>query len=83
MHHPFFIRSLGSSFAMLFIAVPAILAQEMVNHASVSGRVTDPANGVLQGAEVTARHTETNSQPYGQDRSRRTFSIPVPGRRPI
>ena len=35
-------------------------AQETVNFASVSGRVTDPQGGVIQGATVTARHTETN-----------------------
>jgi hypothetical protein len=35
-------------------------AQETVNFASVSGRVTDPHGGVIRGATVTARHTETN-----------------------
>ena len=34
--------------------------QETVNFASVSGRVTDPQGGVIRGATVTARHTETN-----------------------
>src|SRR5688572_11437328 len=35
-------------------------AQETVNFASVSGRVTDPQGAVIRGATVTARHTETN-----------------------
>jgi hypothetical protein len=35
-------------------------AQETVNYASVSGRVTDPQSAAVPGAVVTARHTETN-----------------------
>jgi hypothetical protein len=35
-------------------------AQETINYASVSGRVTDPSGAVVAGAQVTARHTETN-----------------------
>jgi hypothetical protein len=35
-------------------------AQETINYASVSGRVTDESEGVVPGAAVTARHTETN-----------------------
>ena len=46
----------------LFVAaaVPTVLAQETVNYASVSGRVTDPTGAVVAGARVTARQTETN-----------------------
>ncbi len=36
------------------------LAQETINYASVSGRVTDPSGAVVAGAQVTARQTETN-----------------------
>ena len=36
------------------------VAQETVNYASVSGRVTDPSGAVVTGAQVTARQTETN-----------------------
>src|SRR5580765_2286426 len=36
------------------------LAQETVNYASVSGRVTDPSGAVVTGAQVTARQTDTN-----------------------
>ncbi len=41
-------------------AAPIALAQETINYASVSGRVTDPTGAVVPGAQVTARHTETN-----------------------
>src|SRR5580765_3688401 len=36
------------------------VAQETVNYASLSGRVTDPSGAVVTGAQVTARQTETN-----------------------
>ena len=42
------------------IALPVLLAQETINNASVSGRVTDPTGAVVEGATVTARQTETN-----------------------
>jgi Carboxypeptidase regulatory-like domain/TonB dependent receptor len=35
-------------------------AQETIQYASVSGRVTDPQGAVVTGALVTARHLETN-----------------------
>jgi Carboxypeptidase regulatory-like domain/TonB dependent receptor len=38
----------------------AALAQETINYASVSGRVIDPQRAVVSGAQVTARHIETN-----------------------
>ena len=41
-------------------AVRPAAAQEAVNHASVSGRVTDASGGVLVAADVTALQTETN-----------------------
>ena len=37
-----------------------VVAQQSVDYASVSGRVTDPSGAVVPGAQVTARHTETN-----------------------
>ena len=37
-----------------------IVAQQSVDYASVSGRVTDPSGAVVPGAQVTARHTHTN-----------------------
>ena len=36
------------------------VAQETINYASISGRVTDPPGGVVAGAQVSARQTETN-----------------------
>lgn len=35
-------------------------AQQSVDYASVSGRVTDPSGAVISGAQVSARHTDTN-----------------------
>lgn len=37
-------------------------AQETVNYGSIGGRVTDPSGGVMEGARVVARQTETNSK---------------------
>jgi hypothetical protein len=42
------------------IAAQAALAQESLNYASVSGRVTDASGAVVEGVEVTARQTATN-----------------------
>ena len=44
----------------LSAAAPNASAQETVNYASVSGRVTDPSGAVVAGARVDARQTETN-----------------------
>jgi Carboxypeptidase regulatory-like domain/TonB dependent receptor-like, beta-barrel len=55
--------SITRSFCIVFCAVltlPAALAQENVTSASVSGRVLDPSNQVVQGAQVTVRQTDTN-----------------------
>ncbi len=43
-------------------AVPTVAAsaQETVNYASVSGRITDPQGAVIAGARITARQTDTN-----------------------
>ena len=39
---------------------PPLFAQQSVDYASVSGRVTDPSGAVVPGAQVTVRQTETN-----------------------
>jgi hypothetical protein len=41
-------------------AVQTSSAQESINYASVGGRIADPSGGILAGANVTARQTETN-----------------------
>src|SRR4029079_6266422 len=45
---------------LILISVLLLSAQESVNFASVSGRVTDPAGAVVQGTAVSARHIQTN-----------------------
>src|SRR5688572_7493239 len=48
--------------AVCFLAAcpDSIVAQQAVDYASVSGRVTDASGAVIPGADVTARHTDTN-----------------------
>ena len=46
--------------AALACARPIAAAQQSVDFASVSGRVTDPQGAVVAGAQVTARQTATN-----------------------
>jgi outer membrane receptor protein involved in Fe transport len=54
-------RSCALAFALCVIAgSPPVSAQETVNSASVSGRVTDQQGAVVPGAQVSARETETN-----------------------
>jgi len=51
----------ASRFLCVFLCLASVgVPQETVNSASVSGRVTDPSGKVVQGAEVIARHRETN-----------------------
>lgn len=42
------------------LSATTVAAQETINYASVSGRVTDPQAAIVRGARVTARQTETN-----------------------
>jgi len=44
----------------VLLAAQAVSAQESLNSASVSGRVTDASGAAIDGAQVTARQTETN-----------------------
>jgi hypothetical protein len=46
--------------ALLVASATPVLAQQSVDNASVSGRVTDASGGVVAGALVTDRHIETN-----------------------
>jgi len=45
---------------ILAVRAPFAVAQETVNYASVSGRVTDPQDKLAPGVQITARHIETN-----------------------
>jgi hypothetical protein len=51
-------------FSLLFIGMGlagrTASAQESINYASVSGRVTDPTGAVIDGADVTAHQLDTN-----------------------
>ena len=42
------------------VTAQMLFAQATVNYASLAGRVTDPSGAVVAGAQVTARHTDTN-----------------------
>jgi carboxypeptidase family protein len=50
----------GLALAVLGAGTGALQAQESINTATLSGRVTDPSGAVVQGALVSARQTETN-----------------------
>ena len=54
------IRSLSALAFWAVASVCALQAQETINYASVSGRVSDAQGGAVQGAQVSARQTETN-----------------------
>ncbi len=45
---------------VVLVAARSSVAQQSVDYASVSGRVTDPQGAVVSGALVSARQTETN-----------------------
>ena len=57
------------------LAVPAA-AQEAINYASVSGRVTDQQGGVVPGAIVVARQTNTNVTAMGTTDQNGRFRFP-------
>jgi hypothetical protein len=52
------------SFSLLFVGMGlggwGASAQESINYASVSGRVTDPTGAVIEGVGVTAHQIDTN-----------------------
>ena len=53
-------RAVTVLFAIYGAAASPAVAQQSVDLASISGRVTDPSGAVVRGAQVTARQTETN-----------------------
>ena len=54
------IRIALAAVAVALVAAGPAAAQESINHASVSGRVTDAQGGALPGAMVTARQVDTD-----------------------
>jgi outer membrane receptor protein involved in Fe transport len=54
------IRVVLTAWAVALAVASGAAAQESINHASVSGRVSDAQGGVLPGATVTARQLETD-----------------------
>jgi len=45
---------------IVFVAASALLAQESINNASISGRVTDTTGAAMEAAQVSARALDTN-----------------------
>jgi hypothetical protein len=62
--------------AWLCCAGGTVLAQEAINYASVSGRVTDPQGAVVSGATVTARQTATGVSATATTDSAGRFRFP-------
>ena len=65
------------------VSPPGAVAQETINYASVSGRVTDPSGGVVAGA--TGHRASNRNQPdrRGDDRRRRALPLSVPESRAL
>jgi hypothetical protein len=65
------------SIAALLTAAPAAAsAQESIHHASVAGRVADPQEAAIAGAEVSARHLQTNVRTAAQTDVEGRFRLP-------
>jgi hypothetical protein len=61
---------------MWLAAASGVFAQETVNFASVSGRVTDPSGAVVSGAQVAARQIDTNVTATAATDSEGRFRFP-------
>ena len=59
----------------------SVFAQQSVDLASVSGRVTDPSGAVVPGAQITVRHTQTNLTTHRTQRPAGPISPSVPAGR--
>jgi outer membrane receptor protein involved in Fe transport len=57
-------------------AVPSVFAQQSVDLASVSGRVTDPSGAAVPGARITARQTQTNQTSTAVSDQEGRFRLP-------
>lgn len=58
------------------LACGVLPAQETIHHASVSGRVTDPSDAVVEGAQISARHVDTNATSSGSTDRDGRFRFP-------
>ena len=47
-------------FLLVQLGAHQLLAQQTINYATLSGRVADPTDAVVPGAQISARQTETN-----------------------
>ena len=68
--------SAATAWCVIALAVVA-RAQETINYASVSGRVTDPQGAVVPGAEVSARQMDTNVAADTVDGLGRPIPLPI------
>ena len=57
-------------------AAPSALAQQTVDLASISGRVTDQTGAVVADAQVTARQTQTNETTTATTDQEGRFRLP-------
>jgi hypothetical protein len=71
-----FSLSLSKAVVCAAIAAGVASAQESVNYASVSGRVTDPSGAAVTGAQITVRETATNFTAYENTDREGRFRFP-------
>lgn len=60
----------------LVAGASSAVAQQSIVYASISGRVTDPSEAIVIGAQVTARHMETNVVSEAVTDSKGRFRFP-------
>jgi len=58
------------------VALRTAFAQQTINYASLSGRVTDPTDAVVSGAQIVARHTDTNQTATATTDQEGRFRLP-------
>jgi hypothetical protein len=62
--------------SLYLLLISMASAQESINYASVSGRVTDPTGTVIEGADVTAHRIDTNLASRAKTDSEGRFRLP-------
>ena len=68
--------SQATTIAVALVCSTILIAQESVNNASISGRVTDPTGAAVDGAQVTALQTDTNLSTTAATDNEGRFRIP-------